>query len=136
MIEAEYTALGIDTTYPGVRVSKEQDDLVRTRVREKLMIEAERDPQFREAALNDRAREIFLRYEAERYPKGEYREDAILPIGEDKRVMMQFITRKTLLAWALHESDERNLAYIKNRLDKWDRHPECKTLAELENAIQ
>jgi hypothetical protein len=49
---------------------------------------------------------------------------------------MYHLTREHLLSWALLESDDRNLAYIRSRLDLWDRHPECQTLAELEAMLK
>jgi hypothetical protein len=61
-----------------------------------------------------------------------YRADAVLPLSANERVMMQDALREHLIAWALHESDERLLVYIRSRLDLFDAHPECKTLAELE----
>jgi hypothetical protein len=95
------------------------------------MRELERNPELGEAAILSLVKEVWD-YPVD-CPTGQYREDAIVSIG-DRRFLMRFLTRESLLAWALHESDERNLAYIKSRLDKWDRHPECKTLAELERA--
>lgn len=44
-------------------------------------------------------------------------------------------TRDHLFAWALYEDDERNLAYIKSRLDAWDNHRECRTLGQLERDV-
>jgi hypothetical protein len=78
------------------------------------------------------ARADVLRWDAEHRPTGAYREDGVLRLSETERVMMRDATREHLLTWALWEDDDRNLAYIKNRLDLWDAHCDCKTLGELE----
>jgi hypothetical protein len=73
-------------------------------------------------------------FEAER-PKGEYRKEAFFPINDRTWKQMQWAKRDDLLVWALLESDDRNLAYIRSRMALWDTHPECRTLAELEATL-
>jgi hypothetical protein len=73
-------------------------------------------------------------YLAARRPVGTYRQDGMLKLDRDRYVEMPHATRDHLLAWALHESDDRNLEYIRRTLSKWDAHPECRTLGELEAA--
>jgi hypothetical protein len=133
MIDAQYEALGIDLSSPGVECSEEVHALVRERFAKQVAIAVEHDPEFKLAWLLDLAMHHAREWEASRRPTGTYREDGVLPLSEDLRVFMPKATREDLLAWALRENDERNLAYIKNRLELWDFHPECETLAELEN---
>jgi hypothetical protein len=134
MIEAEYEALGIDIKEPGARVTQEQHDLVVERYRAQVAIELERDPEFRQAWFFDVAGQNVDRYVSEHQPAGAYRKDGVLKLSDNRIVLMPDATRDHLLSWALYEDDDGNLAYIKSRLDLWDDHPECKTLAELEKA--
>lgn len=97
--------------------------------------ELERDSEFHKAWCLNVAGENVDRYVSERRPLGAYRKDGVLKLGDDRLVCMPDATRDHLLAWALDEDDERNLAYIKSRLDAWDEHQEYKTLDQLEKDV-
>jgi hypothetical protein len=136
MIEAQYQALGIDLSYPGtgVEISPEMHALATERFAKQIKTELERDPLFKMAWLYDQTKKQIQEWETLRRPTGAYRPDGILTVSENRRVFMPKATRNDLLSWALCEKDDANLAYIKSRLELWDAHPECKTLAELEKA--
>jgi len=134
MIQAEYEALGIDISYPGAECSLEMHALVKERLTKQIQIELERDPLFKMAWLYDQTKKQIQEWATLRRPTGAYRPDGILTLSENLRVFMPKAARNHLLSWALCEKDERNLAYVKSRLELWDAHPECKTLAELEKA--
>jgi hypothetical protein len=85
------------------------------------------------ACYHEQASRAVDKHLEEARPQGPCREDGIIPIGGGFYVQMPMATRDHLVAWALQENDERNLAYIKSR---WDSHPECKTLAELEGVTK
>jgi hypothetical protein len=137
MIEKQYRALGIDPDDPrGLRSTKRQDKLVHKRHVAEIEAKVKSDPEFRKAYLHHVAALEIAAWEADKRPTGKYREDGILFIDDQKRVSMPWATREHLLSWALQESDERNLAYIKSRLDLWEKYPECKKLEELEAAIR
>ena len=91
-------------------------------------------PEIPRPQLSGLVSEMNTRGYALRRPTGAYRPDGILTITENLRVHMPKATRDHVLDWGLCEQNERNLAYIKSRLELWDAHPECKTLAELEKA--
>jgi hypothetical protein len=133
MIDAEYEALGGDAFRAnfGDAMFKK---IVVTSLTKRMQAEMERDPEFKRAYYHDHAADDIATYLREKRPHGLYRQDGILHLGGGQCVLMPQATREHLLAWALREDDERNLAYIKSRLNKWDSHPECKTLAELESA--
>jgi hypothetical protein len=136
MIENQYRTLGIDPDDPrGMVTTPEQDKLALERYIAELKAREKSDPEFRDAYINHLVSQTVDRYDIEHRPKGEYREDGTIPLSDTRRVQMPRATREHLLSWALLESDERNLAFIKNRLDLWERHPVCKNLAELEAAI-
>jgi hypothetical protein len=135
MIEAEYKALGVDIDDPGFQPTPEQHDLVVERYGAQVAIELERDPLFRQAWFLDVATQHMREWETDHRPTGAYREDGFLPLSDRLRVFMRDATREHLLSWALQENDEHNLAYIKSRLDHWEKHPSCKTLGELEATI-
>lgn len=101
----------------------------------RLTAELERDPEFKTAWYHDLARQDVQYWEVGRRPEGAYRPDGVLKLSNDLRVFMPEATREHLLSWALCENDDRNLAYIKIRLDAWDDHPECKNLDQLERAV-
>jgi hypothetical protein len=134
MIGAEYEALGGDAlrSWFGDVLT---DKIVKSGLGRRMQAELERDDQFRLAYCYDQAARDFARYLEDRRPQGSYRSDGILQLALDKCVHMPRATREHLLAWALWESDERNLNYAKTRLDHWGAHPECHTLAELEAAL-
>ena len=116
------------------RSVKEDYELIKTRYADQVKIAVEHDPEFATAWFYHLAHQDLEQWEAEHRPMGTYREDSVLKVSETHRVFMRDATREHLLGWALHESDERNLAYVKNRLSLFDAHPECRTLAELEVA--
>jgi hypothetical protein len=136
MIEKQYNALGVDTDDPaGIQATPEQQDLVVKRYAAQIEARVACDPEFKAAYCHHvAAREMRAVDEAAR-PIGEYNKDAILPLDDNMRVVMSYATRDHLIKWALRENDSRNLAYIKSRLDLFDAHPECKTLSELEAAL-
>jgi len=133
MIEAAYKELGVDLAY-GAEISPKMYALAKARVTKQVEIECERDPLFKMAWLYDQTKKQMQEWATLRRPTGAYRPDGILTITENLRVHMPKATRDHLLDWGLCEQNERNLAYIKSRLELWDAHPECKTLAELEKA--
>jgi hypothetical protein len=131
IMDAEYKAIDGDDFR-----AKFGDEMVKKIITERLakQLEAlvESDPEFKEAYIHNIATRYVKQYEVDKRPTGAYREDGVLPLSENDRVFMSHATRAHLLAWALHEDDERNLAYIRSRLDLWNKHPECKNLKELE----
>jgi hypothetical protein len=137
MIAGQYRTLGIDPNDPhGIQSTQEQDELVQRRLVAEIDARAESDPEFMDAYLLDAAKQAIDKALADKRPSGKYREDGSIPLSDTMRVQMPWATRGHLLAWALLESDERNLGYIKSRLDLFDVHPECKNLAELEAVIR
>jgi hypothetical protein len=134
MIETEYEAIGGDKFKQQVGEAAIRK-LVISAYSKRLNAELERDPEFHAAWCLNVAGEDVQRYISERRPVGAYRQDGILKLGDNSAVFMPEATRDHLLAWALWEDDERNLAYAKSRLDAWDEHPECKTLDQLERAV-
>jgi hypothetical protein len=110
------------------------------RVTERLVVvtdaKAERDPEFASARLDNLAARDIAQWIKESRPTGEYRENNVIPLNGDGLKFMKHADREDLLAWALLESDERNLEYIRSRLDHWDKRPEIKTLKDLEEAIR
>jgi hypothetical protein len=134
LFDAEYEALGVDTfraLFGDAIVSK----VLAAAVSKRMRTEAEHDDEFSRAWQRAQASLAVGRHLEDAKPKGAYRPDGILPISGDKCVRMPMATREHLLAWALHEADERNLDYIKSRLDWWNSRPQCKTLAELESDL-
>jgi hypothetical protein len=109
------------------------DNALAKRLARRIQIESERDEEFKHAYCYDQAKRDVDEYLTATRPQGAYRQDGMLRLGGGKLIEMPMASHKQLLAWALVEADERNLAYIRSRLDRWDAHPECKTLAELES---
>ena len=81
-------------------------------------------------------------------PNGEYDSRAWVPVeGEDEYVMMNRLTKEQL-SWfhmllvsggggpKLDERAERNVRYVISRRGEWEKHPECKTLGQLEAVLQ
>ena len=134
LIELEYEAIGGDI-FREQFGSETVDRLVVQGYTKRLKTELENDPEFYAAWCFHIAGEDVQRYISERRPAGAYRQDGILKLGDNSAVFMPEATRDHLLAWALWEDDERNLAYAKSRLDAWDDHPECRTLAQLERGV-
>jgi hypothetical protein len=137
MFVKHYKAIGFDRDDPHcIRPTDEQHALVKKRIKAEIKAKGENDLEFREAYLLHIANVATESdWEARCRPTGEYQKDAFLPLGAHRLVAMWGATREQLISWALMEPDERNLAYIKSRLDLWDAHPECKKLEELEAAI-
>jgi hypothetical protein len=134
MMNEEYEALGGD----GLLEKHDKNaiqQLMKERYIEQVKSWLEHDEEFKSAWCAREAKQNIDRYISEHQPSGAYREDAVLRLDKDTLVMMPRATRNHLIAWAMWESDDRNLGYIKSRLDIWDAHPECKTLSELENKI-
>jgi hypothetical protein len=132
MIEAEYESFGGDAFR--ARFGDAMADEVLTKcLARRIQAEAEHDDEFRRAYCYDQARRDVGAYLEATRPQGAYRQDGMLRLAGSKLIEMPMASREQLLAWALVEDDERNLAYIRSRLDQWDAHPECKTLAELES---
>jgi hypothetical protein len=131
MIEAEYEAIGGDD-FRAKFGDKMVEKIVTAALAKRTKALVENDEEFKQAFFYDLAGKDILQWTDARRPAGAYREDGILQLSEKELVFMRSATREHLVVWALHESDERNLTYIRSRLDLWDRHPECKTLAELE----
>ena len=134
MIDAEYEAIGDDKFREQVG-EETVHKLVLSAYSKRFKAELERDPEFKAAWCLDVAGQDVQRYISERRPTGAYRQDGILKLGDNSAVFMPEATRDHLVAWALCEDDERNLAYAKSRLDAWDEHPECKTLDQLERDV-
>ncbi len=133
IIESEYEAIGGD----GFRAQfgdEMLDKLVVPALVKRQNAECERDPEFKAERMRDRAKQEVDAYLGDRQPVGAFREDGWLKVSKTTYVQMPMATRDHLVAWALHESDERNLDYIARTLAKWDRRPQIKTLAELEAA--
>ena len=135
MIEAEYEALGGDA-FRAQFGDELTDKLVKAALVRQMQAEMERDTLFKRVYYHDQASHVVAAYLEDKRPQGVYRQDGILKLAGGKFVEMPIANREHLLAWALQENDERNLAYVKSRLDYWDAHPQCNTLAELEGGCK
>ena len=112
------------------RGSGEDDQIITERLTAKVEAELERDPEFAKAFRREQVDIELKRYLTEHRPKGKYDPQAIIPIDDSRRVKeMAYATKDDLFAWALQETDEGNLTYIRLRLDAWKQH---QTLSELE----
>src|SRR5262249_1779924 len=123
LIEAEYELLDASPAYLDDATAWK---LVVAGLAKRMQAEAERDHEFKCAWHHARAARHIAEYLKDARPQGAYRSDGIIPIDGGLCVQMPMATREHLLAWALQETNERNLAYIKSRLDRWESHPECK----------
>jgi hypothetical protein len=136
MFAKQYKAIGFDPRDPlCIQPTDEQHALVKERIKAEIKAKGENDPEFREAFYLDMATPYTA---ADKRHNDVFDPDYFISIEEHngRIIRMRHATREHLISWALLESDEHNLAYIKSRLDLWDAHPECKKLEELEAAIR
>jgi hypothetical protein len=137
MLAAQCRALGLDPDDPhGIEPTPEQKEIIHNRFTAEMDAKLKNDQEFKEALAMREVKKVYKQMMAERLPSGEYREDGLLPLSAKEIVEMPWATREHLLAWALLEGNDANLAYIKSRLDLWDAHPECQKLEELEAVIR
>jgi hypothetical protein len=96
--------------------------------------EALSNPEFQDAVIHRCVREEMEKCIEMARPRGFFEVGAMIRIDAKHLVFMENAKRDHLLSWALLESNEKNLEYIKSRLEFWK--PEHATLADVEKDIQ
>jgi hypothetical protein len=131
-IKEEYAALSPET----LRQFDEEtiDELVKAAFIERMKAEAQRNPQFKDQAIEAMVHYEINRWLAERHPNVSYRPDGLIVFDNKICKEMSYLKHRDLLAWAAIESDPANLRYIVDRIAAWDQ-TKHETIDDLERDL-